>query len=154
MTNKRIVQCNSTQQKVMNCVAKIIHEVQVPNSSKVEWELKRKKSAAETAEILAKFAPLARHCDQPLHFPPTQISFISLSPWPLQPPSLVRPPLRLTLTDDHWTVTDTGVHHRLIPVSSFLSLFTPLCFYLFTFALCFKEVVADAAGAHQATASF
>ncbi|KAL3505930.1 hypothetical protein ACH5RR_031312 [Cinchona calisaya] len=57
-TNKKIVQYTSNQKRVMECLPKIVHEVQVANSEKQEWELKKKKSAEQEAEILAKFALL------------------------------------------------------------------------------------------------
>ncbi|KAL3507883.1 hypothetical protein ACH5RR_033265 [Cinchona calisaya] len=57
-TNKKIVQYSSTQKRVMECLPKIVHEVQLANSEKQEWELKKKKAAEREAEFLAKFAPL------------------------------------------------------------------------------------------------
>mgnify|MGYP004711729599 FL=1 len=58
LTNKKIVQYSSSQKKVMECLPKIVHDVQVANSEKQEWELRKKRSAEQEAEILAKFAPL------------------------------------------------------------------------------------------------
>ena len=58
LTNKKIVQYSCSQKKVMECLPKIVHDVQVANSEKQEWELRKKRSAEQEAEILAKFAPL------------------------------------------------------------------------------------------------
>lgn len=56
-TNRRIVQCNCIQQKVMDCLPQMVQEVQTANSKKAKWQLKRKKLSEQEAEILAKFAP-------------------------------------------------------------------------------------------------
>lgn len=57
-TNRKIIQHSSNLKKVVECLPKIVHEVQVANSEKQEWELRKKISAEQVSEILAKFAPL------------------------------------------------------------------------------------------------
>uniref|UniRef100_A0A5B7BPR2 DUF7081 domain-containing protein n=1 Tax=Davidia involucrata TaxID=16924 RepID=A0A5B7BPR2_DAVIN len=55
---KVMVQLTSTQRMVVDCLPEVVREVQLANSERLEWELKKKHSAAWEVEILAKFAPL------------------------------------------------------------------------------------------------
>ncbi|CAI9118452.1 OLC1v1020026C1 [Oldenlandia corymbosa var. corymbosa] len=57
-TNRQIVEQSAVQKKIMESLPKIVHEVQVANTEKEEWELKKNRSAEQVAEIKAKFAPL------------------------------------------------------------------------------------------------
>ncbi|KAK8557225.1 hypothetical protein V6N13_013500 [Hibiscus sabdariffa] len=43
---------------VVNLILKVVHEVQLANTKKPEWELKKESGVRREAEILAKFAPL------------------------------------------------------------------------------------------------
>lgn len=58
ITNQKIVEKTSSQKEVVDRLPKVVHEVQAANSMRREWELKKKKSADNETEILAKFAPL------------------------------------------------------------------------------------------------
>lgn len=58
ITNQKIIQKVSSQKEVVDCLPKVVLEVQAANSVRIEWELKKKKSAENETEILAKFAPL------------------------------------------------------------------------------------------------
>lgn len=49
---------NNDQQKVVNAIQKIVHEVQLANSKKAEWEQKKENASKQKAEILARFGPL------------------------------------------------------------------------------------------------
>lgn len=57
-TNKRIVHFTSAQKRVMESLPKIVREIQMANSVKQEWEVKRKRSAEQVAQILEKYSPL------------------------------------------------------------------------------------------------
>ncbi|WRX20870.1 hypothetical protein QQP08_013357 [Theobroma cacao] len=46
------------QKLVANSIPKVVHEVQLANARKPEWELKKENAERREAEILAKFAPL------------------------------------------------------------------------------------------------
>ncbi|GMI95994.1 hypothetical protein like AT3G22520 [Hibiscus trionum] len=46
------------QKLVANSIPKVVHEVQIANAKKSEWELKKENGMRREAEILAKFAPL------------------------------------------------------------------------------------------------
>ncbi|KAK8973305.1 hypothetical protein V6N11_069176 [Hibiscus sabdariffa] len=46
------------QKLVANLIPKVVHEVQLANTKKPEWELKKESGVRREAEILAKFAPL------------------------------------------------------------------------------------------------
>ncbi|XP_022738861.1 uncharacterized protein LOC111291407 [Durio zibethinus] len=46
------------QKLVANSIPKVVHDVQLANARKPEWELKKENAATREAEILAKFAPL------------------------------------------------------------------------------------------------
>ena len=46
------------QKLVANSIPKVVHDVQLANARKPEWELKKENAAMREAEILAKFAPL------------------------------------------------------------------------------------------------
>ncbi|GMI71950.1 hypothetical protein like AT3G22520 [Hibiscus trionum] len=46
------------QKLVTNLILKVVHEVQLANARKPEWELKRESGVRREVEILAKFAPL------------------------------------------------------------------------------------------------
>ncbi|XP_022762079.1 uncharacterized protein LOC111307961 [Durio zibethinus] len=46
------------QKLVANSIPKVVHEVQLANARKPEWELKKENAEGREAEILAKFAPL------------------------------------------------------------------------------------------------
>ncbi|RVX05894.1 hypothetical protein CK203_023896 [Vitis vinifera] len=43
---------------VADSLPKVVHEVQLANSKKLEWEQKKKNALKREAEILVKFAPL------------------------------------------------------------------------------------------------
>ncbi|PPD68609.1 hypothetical protein GOBAR_DD34510 [Gossypium barbadense] len=46
------------QKLVANSIPKVVHEVQLANARKPEWEIKKENADKREAEILAKFAPL------------------------------------------------------------------------------------------------
>ncbi|XP_039055911.1 uncharacterized protein LOC120198702 isoform X1 [Hibiscus syriacus] len=46
------------QKLVANSIPKVVHEVQLANARKPEWELKKESGVRREAEILARFAPL------------------------------------------------------------------------------------------------
>ncbi|PPD74166.1 hypothetical protein GOBAR_DD28908 [Gossypium barbadense] len=46
------------QKLVANSIPKVVHEVQLANAKKPEWELKKENALKREGEILAKFAPL------------------------------------------------------------------------------------------------
>ncbi|XVF28835.1 hypothetical protein REPUB_Repub15cG0066200 [Reevesia pubescens] len=46
------------QKLVANSIPKVVHEVQLANARKPEWELKKENAEKREGEILAKFAPL------------------------------------------------------------------------------------------------
>ncbi|KAK9009550.1 hypothetical protein V6N11_036082 [Hibiscus sabdariffa] len=46
------------QKLVANTIPKVVHEVQLANARKPEWELRKESGIRREAEILAKFAPL------------------------------------------------------------------------------------------------
>ncbi|GMJ01894.1 hypothetical protein HRI_003858600 [Hibiscus trionum] len=46
------------QKLVVNSIPKVVHEVQLANAKKPEWELKKENAERREAEILSKFAPL------------------------------------------------------------------------------------------------
>ncbi|KAK8984285.1 hypothetical protein V6N11_029601 [Hibiscus sabdariffa] len=46
------------QKLVANSIPKVVHEVQIANAKKTEWELKKENAVRRESEILAKFAPL------------------------------------------------------------------------------------------------
>ena len=46
------------QKLVANSIPKVVHDVQLANARKQEWELKKENAERREAEILAKFAPL------------------------------------------------------------------------------------------------
>ncbi|KAL1060190.1 hypothetical protein V6Z11_1Z118400 [Gossypium hirsutum] len=46
------------QKLVANSIPKVVHEVQLANARKPEWEIKKESADKREAEILAKFAPL------------------------------------------------------------------------------------------------
>ncbi|XP_034711410.1 uncharacterized protein LOC117933933 [Vitis riparia] len=56
--NKEVAKLISTQRMVVDSLPKVVHEVQLANSKKLEWEQKKKNALKREAEILAKFAPL------------------------------------------------------------------------------------------------
>ncbi|GFP84041.1 hypothetical protein PHJA_000547700 [Phtheirospermum japonicum] len=55
---KRIADLVSKQKRVFDSVPKIVNEVQVANSERSLWELKKNEAAKQEAEILAKFGPV------------------------------------------------------------------------------------------------
>ncbi|KAL6343475.1 hypothetical protein AAG906_024840 [Vitis piasezkii] len=56
--NKEVAKLISTQRMVADSLPKVVHEVQLANSRKLEWEQKKKNALKREAEILAKIAPL------------------------------------------------------------------------------------------------
>ncbi|KAL4310614.1 hypothetical protein GQ457_01G032460 [Hibiscus cannabinus] len=54
--DKEELTCN--QKLVVNSIPKVVHEVQLANAQKSEWELKKENAERREAEILSKFAPL------------------------------------------------------------------------------------------------
>ncbi|XP_010649911.1 uncharacterized protein LOC100257987 isoform X3 [Vitis vinifera] len=56
--NKEVAKLISTQRTVADSLPKVVHEVQLANSKKLEWEQKKKNALKREAEILAKIAPL------------------------------------------------------------------------------------------------
>ncbi|GER44666.1 hypothetical protein STAS_21572 [Striga asiatica] len=55
---KRIADLVCKQKGALDCVPRIVNDVQVANSERSVWESKRKESARKEKEILAKFGPV------------------------------------------------------------------------------------------------
>jgi uncharacterized small protein (DUF1192 family) len=60
--NKKKSDLNNSQNTTAHSIPKVVQEIQIANSKKFEWELKKENAAKREAEILERFVPLRGFC--------------------------------------------------------------------------------------------
>jgi uncharacterized small protein (DUF1192 family) len=60
--NKKKSDLNNGQNSIAHSIPKVVQEIQIANSKKFEWELKKENAAKREAEILERFVPLRGFC--------------------------------------------------------------------------------------------